>query len=150
VCWYVLPLYPPPKGESFPNQFLVKIIFQFASLSVVYSGQKIFDFLYSPFGGGVRGRIFKTLIFMRIKKHVIGTNGRNLKYNLTHQFMGFMLYTSSPTKQYPPTTSARFSVFQNGSCDHNRESRKNVLVLRICSILPRLLVLESMHRDCLE
>jgi hypothetical protein len=53
----VLPLYPPPKGELYPIKLWVKLGFQFALSYLFCSGQKINDFLYSPFGGGVRGRI---------------------------------------------------------------------------------------------
>ncbi len=67
----VLPLCPPPKGESCPNKFSVKFIFLIALLGLGCSWQKIFDFLYSPFGGGVGGRILSRLIF-KLKEHVIG------------------------------------------------------------------------------
>ncbi len=62
------PCIPLQRGNRSPINFQVKIVFQFTPLSVVYSAQKIENFLYSPFGGGVRGRIFRILIFKHIKK----------------------------------------------------------------------------------
>ena len=47
----VLPLNPPPKGESCPNNISGKFKFQPALMGVGYSEQKILDFLYFPFGG---------------------------------------------------------------------------------------------------
>ncbi len=82
----VLPLCPPPKGESCPNKFSVKFIFLIALLGLGCSpvprtsGQKIKDFLYSPQAawGGVRGRILNRLIFNLIKKPIT-TNEINPK-----------------------------------------------------------------------
>ncbi len=62
----VLPLNPPPKGESCPNNFSGKFKFQSALMGLGYSEQKIIDFLYSPFGGGVRGRSY--IIFSIVSK----------------------------------------------------------------------------------
>jgi hypothetical protein len=67
MVFNVLPLYPPPKGESCPTKFSLKYKFNLVHLSVGYSGEKIDDFLYSPFGGGVRGRINNR--FIHIEKH---------------------------------------------------------------------------------
>jgi len=62
--WYVVssPFIPLSQatweGNRSPVKFLVSIEFYFTPLSVVYSGQRIEDFLYSPFGGGFRGEDF--------------------------------------------------------------------------------------------
>jgi hypothetical protein len=58
----VLPLYPPPKGESSPFQFFHRQLNLNRPFGSGCSGKKIEDFFYSPFGGGVRGRKFKILI----------------------------------------------------------------------------------------
>ena len=51
----VLPLYPPPKGEPCPINFSIRTKHQLSQINVKCSGQKIFDFFDSPFGGGQGG-----------------------------------------------------------------------------------------------